>query len=137
MTYHWNSNTNDKQIEEIKSLKEQIQKLNVENEQLKEDVVIKDIRWGLVGNRINYCWLWTAMTEKYDGDDEYDFSQDLGKQHSIQSSNISWKELDICKELGNKIEKHINCGKGEEFEDYVNDAISELAELYKKSTLLP
>ena len=70
------------------------------------------------------------MTEENDGDDEYDFEQDLRESDSIQS--ITWEEHEICKKLGNQIEKNINYGQGEKIEDDVNDAISEIAELYKK-----
>ena len=114
--------------DEIDALKKKIAELETENEKLKEDVVNKDIRWGLVGTKINYSWLWTTMTERYDGDDEYDFEQDITDPETVQS--ISWEEYTICLNLKNQIEKHINYG--EEIEHDVNDAISELAELYKK-----
>ena len=110
-------------------LRKKLQNQKKKNEKLKEDVVNEDIRWGLVHTKINYHWLWTTITEKYDGDDDYNFEQDLREPDSIQS--ISWKEYTICLNLKNQIEKHINCG--EEIQDDVNDAISELAELYKKS----
>ena len=116
--------------DEIDELKKKITKLEKKNEKLKEDVVNEDIRWGLVGTKINYSWLWTTMTERYDGDDEYDFEQDITDPETDQS--IGWKEYGICTKLGNQIEKHINWGKGEEIEHDVNDAISELAELYVK-----
>jgi|TARA_B100001971_G_scaffold214887_1_gene255179 regulator of replication initiation timing len=128
------------ELYEINELKKKIaelelenEKLELENDKLKEDVVNKDIRWGLVGTKINYSWLWNIMTERYDGDDEYDFSKDLRKSDSIQS--ITWEEHEICKKLGNQIEKNINYGQGEKIEDDVNDAISELAELYLKDCL--
>ena len=119
--------------DEIKKFKKQIEKLKQENEKLKKqenNVVNKDIRWGLVGTKINYSWLWTTMTERYGGDDEYDFEQDI--TNSENDNSMSEKEYIICRDLSNQIEKHINCGQGEKIEDDVNDAISEIAELYKK-----
>ena len=107
--------------EEIEELKQEIEKLKQENEKLKKqenNVVNKDIRWGLVGTKINYSWLWTTMTERYDGDDEYDFEQDI--TNSENDNSMSEKEYIICRDLSNQIE------------DDVNDAISEIAELYKK-----
>ena len=61
--------------DEIEELKKQIEKLNAENEKLKEDVVNKDIRWGLVGCKINYGWLLNVATERYDEDKGYDFNK--------------------------------------------------------------
>ena len=118
------------ELYEIDELKKKIAELELENEKLKEDVVNKDIRWGLVGTKINYSWLWNVMTERYDGDYEYDFSKDLRESGSIQS--ITWEEHEICKKLGNQIEKNINYGQGEKIEHNINDAINELAELYLK-----
>ena len=121
------------ELYEIDELKKKIAELELENEKLKEDVVNKDIRWGLVGTKINYSWLWNVMTERYDGDDEYDFSKDLRESDSIQS--ITWEEHEICIKLGNQIEKNINYGQGEKIEHNINDAINELAELYLKDCL--
>ena len=117
---------------EISELEKQIEKLKQDNEKLKQEengVVNKDIRWGLVGTQINYSWLWTA-TKEWKENDKYDFEQNI--TNSENDNSISWKEHEICKKLGNQIEKHINCGQGEEIEDDINDAMSELAELYKK-----
>ena len=119
--------------DEIEKFKKQIEKLKQENEKLKKqenNVVNKDIRWGLVGTKINYSWLWTTMTERYDGDDEYDFEQDI--TNSENDNSISGEEYIICRDLSNQIEKHINYGQGEKIEDDINDAISTLAELYLK-----
>ena len=110
-------------------LYEKISKLEKENEELKEDVVNKDIRWGLVGTKINYSWLWSSMIERYDGNNEYDFFKDLREPDSNQS--ISWEEYKICNELGNQISKRINWGQYQDIENDINDAISELAELYR------
>ena len=109
---------------------DEIDSLNKKVAELEKNVVNKDLRWGLVGTKINYSWLWTSMTERYGEDDEYDFSQDLREPDSIQS--ISWEEYKICINLGNQIDKLINYGQGEKIEHYVSDAISELAELYVK-----
>lgn len=114
---------------------DEIDSLNKKVAELEKNVVNKDLRWGLIGTKINYSWLWTSMTERYDEDNDYDFEQDLRKSDSIQSDSIqsiSWKEYGICTKLGNQIEKHINCGKCDEIENDINDAISELAELYIK-----
>jgi len=62
------------ELYEIDELKKKIAELELENEKLKENVVNKDIRWGLVGTKINYSWLWNAMKKKYDGDYEYDLA---------------------------------------------------------------
>ena len=109
--------------DEIDALKKKIA-------ELEKTVVNEDFQWGLVGTKINYSWLWTTMTERYDGDDEYDFEQDITDPETVQS--ISWEEYTICLNLKNQIEKHINYG--EEIQDDVNDAISELAELYVKKS---
>jgi len=114
---------------------DEIDSLNKKVAELEKNVVNKDLRWGLIGTKINYSWLWTSMTERYDEDNDYDFEQDLRKSDSIQSDSIqsiSLKEYGICTKLGNQIEKHINCGKCDEIENDINDAISELAELYIK-----
>jgi len=70
------------------------------------------------------------MIERYDGNNEYDFFKDLREPDSNQS--ISWEEYKICNELGNQIEKRINWGQYQDIENDINDAISELAELYIK-----
>tara|TARA_Y100000034_G_scaffold94610_1_gene114700 strand:- start:22 stop:654 length:633 start_codon:yes stop_codon:yes gene_type:complete len=115
------------------SIKHLYNLLKVDNEIKQENnVVNKDIRWGLVGTKINYSWLWTTMTERYDGDDEYDFEQDI--TNSENDNSISEEEYIICRDLSNQIQKHINLwfNTSEKIEDDVNDAISEIAELYKK-----
>jgi len=119
----------DDKIDEIEELKKQIEKLNAKNEKLEKKVVNEDIRYGLVGTKINYSWLWSSMIERYDGNNEYDFFKDLREPDSNQS--ISWEEYKICNELGNQISKRINWGQYQDIENDINDAISELAELYR------
>jgi len=124
---------------EISELEKQIEKLKQDNEKLKQDneklkqeengVVNKDIRWGLVGTQINYSWLWTA-TKEWKENDKYDFEQNI--TNSENDNSISGEEYLICLNLKNQIECHINCGEGEEIQDDINDAMSEIAELYLK-----
>ena len=119
--------------EELYEKYDEIEKLKKEIEKLKKpenNVVNKDIRWGLVGTKINYSWLWDKMTERYDVDNDYDFEQDITDPKNDQS--INGEEYSICFNLKNQIECHINWGKCEKINQDIQDAISELAELYVK-----
>ena len=97
-------------------------------------VVNKDIRWGFVGVTINYSWLMTAVTERYDDDEEYDFEKELMSEFDADGSGntLSDSEYKIVEELGQKIEKSINYGEYIKIGEAVEEAIDELAQLYRK-----
>ena len=123
----------DEKYDEIEELKQEIEKLKQENQKLKQpenNIVNKNITWGLLETKINYSWLWTTMTKKYDGNNKYDFEQDI--TNSENDNSISGEEYSICFNLKNQIECHINCGQHEEIKDDIDNAMSELAELYLK-----
>lgn len=69
--------------------------------------------------------------------EKYDEIEELKKQiEKLKQENEKLKKQEnnvvVNRDLSNQIEKHINCGQCEKIEDDVNDAISEIAELYLK-----
>jgi len=85
-------------------------------------IVNRDIRWGLFGLTINECWISRSAEEQYDGEESYDFEQDIN-EYEIRG---------VLLDCSNNVEIAINRSEYEKIGDIIQDCINEYAHLFFK-----